>query len=154
MPAESLIPADPAARKRALRGVLVTGSLDLLGIFFFWETLTDLLTLHTAAPQLAADAIRNRVFLLAAGDVVVAMSVAAMLTAASYRTLQSNQFPPPGMKLLRATKLRTGLQAKRIAVLCFLSAVCIALLGMGTAASLAWSVWDIPDSPREDAVPA
>jgi hypothetical protein len=56
MPAEALIPADPAARKRALRGVLVTGSLGLLGIFFFWETLTDLLALHTAAPQLAADA--------------------------------------------------------------------------------------------------
>ncbi len=149
MPVESIIPTDPAARKRTIIAVIVTGSLGLIGVFSFWDSLTDLLALHTAAPQLAASDIRNLMCILAACDLLVATSVAGMLTAASFRTFTSKQFPPPGTQLIRATTLRTGDQAKGIAVLCLLCALFVAALGIGTAASLVWNVWDIPDSPRE-----
>jgi hypothetical protein len=114
--------------------------------------LTELLTLHPEVPWFTAEKLRNLVFILAACDLALTMSAAGILLLVSFRVLQSKQFPPPGLKMIRATKVRTGLPAKGIAVLCLLCALVVAMLGIGTAASLVWSVWDIPDSPREGAV--
>ena len=122
---------DPARKEGRGRAVviifliLVVGGMLIHGLTGYLEGLKNIAGDN---PELAFAKLRrfSSIFLLI--NAIITFLFAAYLTLIGWRTWKNEQFPPPGVKLIRSTKVHTGSHAKAIAVI----SVIVALLMMST----------------------
>jgi len=124
-----IIPADPKARRVALALVLaglVAGGTAVLWLNRYQD---DLLRLaRKDRPVAVAKALRlaNAVALAGGAGLVAAGVWFAVL---GRRICSAGRFPPPGMRVVRDTPVRTGAAARRLAALATAAAVLLILCG-------------------------
>jgi hypothetical protein len=112
-----IIPADKKYRKKAAFGLLVFLLISLACVqALVWEFKGIEALAETDGGE-ALGKIRKLVTALSAANAVVSVALALWFFALAYRILESGQYPPPGMRVFRDTRLRTGRQARAGAAL-------------------------------------
>jgi hypothetical protein len=137
---EPFLSADRALRKQVLLWSLVAAVLGLAIIRYVALYLDDLTALQLTDPHLTAEKYAQLVLLLAASNALVSCGLGGVLIYFSSRVLRSRQFPPPGMKVLWDTHLRTGSEAKFIAVTALAIASILIVAGLWLSLKMAWFV--------------
>jgi len=155
---ETVIPADTRLRTQVIVWGTCTLVLGLACILYLNTYLDALTALHTAAPQLAAEQIQRLFFLLAIGIALLTGLLAGIVSYLAVRVLKAGQYPPPGMRVIRDTKLKTGREAKFTAIIAMTLTALALLCGIGLSGMLLWASHDLGReyrSPRlEAAVPS
>jgi hypothetical protein len=146
---DTIVHLNPRLRKQALFwGILiaVVGAGSIIALVVTQEHLN---ASPQIAPQPMAGHMRYLLFLAEAGIMVPVLSLTGMLSYLASKIWRSGQYPPPGMQVLRDTKIRTGRAARNMAGICLLLAVVVVLCGIGMGLTMAWllSEPDHPSSP-------
>jgi len=113
---QDIVPADKEFRKRFIIFLVLIVIVFVVTILSMKSHLDQIAQLAQGNPDLAA---KKVMFLLrwwlGLGSLpILGLAVYQILLAG--RVLKSGQFPPPGMKLIRDTKIRTGGKAKKVAI--------------------------------------
>ena len=126
-----IIPADPNARAFTLGislTILFLGALALWWLKGYEKQLVDLAEVDRPA-AIAKTLQLVDIVVVAGGIGLVAAGI--WFGALGHRTVKSGRFPPPGMRVIRDTSVRTGARAHVTATVIFLIAAL--LVAMGTA---------------------
>ncbi len=125
-------PADPRFRKRFLIATILIMLLIAVGLHGLNEYLLDLHALAKNAQSLAAGkamlAVRIVLGLVFAGGTVLGLQLART----SWRTIESERFPPPGARMVSDTRIRRGRDARRQGWMGLIMAILILLLTLAT----------------------
>ncbi len=113
---QAIARADKEFRKRFIIFLVLIAIVFAVAILSTKSYLDQIGQLAPGNPDLAAQKV---MFLfkwwLGLGSLpILGLAVYQMLLA--WRVLKSGQFPPPGMRLVRDTKIRTGRKAKKVAI--------------------------------------
>jgi uncharacterized protein YpmB len=125
---QDIVRADKEFRKRSIIFLVIIIIVFIVAILSMKSYLDQVAQLAQGNPDLAA---KKVMFLLrwwlGLGSLpILGLAVYQILLAG--RVLKSGQFPPPGMKLIRDTKIRTGRKAKKVALfLIVLSSIIIVI---------------------------
>jgi low temperature requirement protein LtrA len=125
---QDIVRADKEFRKRFIIFLVLIVIVFVITILSMKSYLDQIAQLAQGNPDLAA---KKVMFLLrwwlGFGSLpILGLAVYQILLAG--RVLKSGQFPPPGMKLVRDTKIRTGRKAKKVAIsLIVLSSIIIVI---------------------------
>ena len=110
--AEEIVRADPGLRRKTL--IMTVGGL-LLGLLLLYYLQIYLSGLEDLAREFPQQAVDRFLKVCRFAGVAMAIGFAAFglyLFRISLFTLRSEQFPPPGFRVIRDTKLLTGERAK------------------------------------------
>jgi hypothetical protein len=125
---QDIVPADKEFRKRFIIFLVLIVIVFAVTILSMKSYLDQMAQLTRENPDLAA---KKAMFLLkwwmGLGSLpILGLAVYQILLAR--RVLKSGQFPPPGMKVVRDTKIKTGGKAKKVALsLIVLSSIIIVI---------------------------
>src|SRR5512132_264877 len=108
--------ADKRLRLKTLCAATLVAALGLIGLSCLTSYLDSLTVLQRTDPQQAAAHYAHLLLLLALSTVVVACAAGGALSFLCWQVLRARQFPPPGIPLLWNTHVRTGSQARRLAI--------------------------------------
>ena len=111
-----LIPADKVLRKKVILFLLVVILASIVLEPHFKAYMHQVSQLSKKDPELALE---KTMLLLKWSLRLVFLSLLGMgvyLIVLARRTFRSGQYPPPGMRVIRDTRLRTGNQANRAAI--------------------------------------
>ena len=125
---DEIIPADKGLRKKAI--ILIIGIVLAAMILgpYFKGYLADLRLEGEARPELAySKMITLMKWVLGSAALGITLTGVYLLVIA-FRALKAGRYPPPGMKVIRDTRIKTGRQAKIMAYLLIFNAVAITLL--------------------------
>lgn len=138
-PVNQVLLADKKLRRVVLAIVLVFGVLGLAAIHLVGEYLQGIQELAKESPEEALQQFGQflRVFLAIGSVSLLAISIS--IGRFSLRALQTNQFPPPGTRVIRDTTVEQGARARKTALL---GLVLAAMLGAGSVL-LPWQGWSI-----------
>ena len=123
-----VVPADKNLRKKFIIFLGLTMIAVLLIVPYFNDYIEQIKQISKENPELA---FKKSMFMLKLTLGIV--SFLLLMTGVYFiilarRTFKSGQYPPPGMRMIRKTKLRTGTQAKKAALsLIVLSCILIIL---------------------------
>ena len=111
-----LIPADKVLRKKVILFLLIVVLTALVLEPHFKAYMDQMSQLSKADPNLALE--KTMLLLKWSLRVVFAalVGMGAYLILLARRTLRAGRYPPPGMRVIRETRLRTGNQAKKAAL--------------------------------------
>ena len=137
---ETILPADHSLRRQTFLWGVLLAVLGIVGIRYLASYLDGLTALQLTDPQRAAEKYTRLLLLLAAGDALIACSLGGVLIYFSCRVLRSGQFPPPGMRVIQDTRLRTGSGARFVAVAALALAGVIVVAGLWVSARMVWAV--------------
>lgn len=129
-----ILPADKTLRTKTLCWSALLIVLGLVGIWSLMVYLDELAALQAIDPQLPAERYSRLLFLFGIASVLIASTAGGLLGFIFCKALRAEQFPPPGIRLLWDTRLRTGQEARRIALAGLAVAVVIVLSGIGFGA--------------------
>jgi len=117
MPADTptIIPADRAYRRQVLLVVLPLALLCTAGLLALLGRFRELASLAEVDAAAALAGLRRLVGAVSAGNAGVSLALCAWLGRLCYRTYTCERYPPPGVRVLRDTRLRTGRDARRMA---------------------------------------
>ncbi len=122
--------ADKNLRTKTLRWAALLAILGLTGIWSLIVYLDELTALQAVNPQPTAEKYSRLLFFFGVANMLIASGVGGTLGFIFYKALRAEQFPPPGIKLMWDTKLRTGKEARRIAIACVAIAMVLILCGI------------------------
>src|SRR5437667_10339293 len=109
-------PADKTLQLQLLCGVVLLAGLGLVGIRSLALYLDSLTALQAVDPQRAAERYARLLFLVGVANVPIACGAGGILGFICYKTLRTEQFPPPGIRLPWSTHTQTGKEARRLAI--------------------------------------
>ncbi len=128
MKIDEIIPADKGLRKKTI--ILVIGivlAAMILGPYVSGY-LADLRQEGVERPELAnPKMITLMKWVLGSAALLITLTGAYLLVIA-FRALKAGRYPPPGMKVIKDTQVKTGRQAKIMAYLLIFNSVAITLL--------------------------
>jgi len=125
---QDIVPADKSLRKKFIIFFVLFTIAVLLIVPYFNDYIEQIKQISKENPELA---FKKSMFMLKLTLGIV--SFLLLMTGVYFiilarRTFKSGQYPPPGMRMIRETKLRTGTQAKKAALsLIVLSCILIIL---------------------------
>ena len=125
---QDIIPADKEFRKRFIIFLVLIVIVFVISILSMKSYLDQMAQLTRGNPDLAVKKVMVLLkWWLGLGSLpILGLAVYQILLAR--RVLKSGQFPPPGMKVVRDTRMRTGGKAKKAAItLIVLSSVVMAI---------------------------
>ncbi len=122
-PNEDIVVADKSARKRFLIAlVLITAAAAVL-TYYLSQHIERLKILAAADPDLAMHGLVRLMRIVLLAGVLLACLVGASLIRTALRTLRAGRFPPPGMRVIRDTRVVTGARARIQAITLMVVAV-------------------------------
>ncbi len=128
---EEIIPADKGLRKKAI--ILIIGIVLAAVILgpYIKGYLADLRQEGVERPESAYPKMITLVkWVLGSAALGITLTGVYLLVIA-FRALKAGRYPPPGMKVIKDTRIKTGRQAKAMAyLLVFNSAAIILLIGL------------------------
>jgi hypothetical protein len=113
---QDIVPADKELRKKFIIFIVLVTILAILIEPYVKGYIEQIEKLSPKDPELA---FKKSMFILkiALGFVsILLLSMGVYLVLLSRKILRSGQYPPPGMRVIRDTRLRTGGQARRTAI--------------------------------------
>ncbi len=113
---QDVVPADKELRKKIIIFIVLVTIVVIVTEPYIKGYLDQIEQLSQKDPQLA---FKKSMFILkvALGFVsLLLLSMGVYFVLLARKTLRSGQYPPPGMRVIRDTRLRTGAQAKRVAI--------------------------------------
>ena len=125
---DEIIPADKGLRKRTI--ILVIGIVLVAMVVgpYVNSYLADLRQEGEARPELAyPKMITLMKWVLGSAALLITLTGVYLLVIA-LRALKAGRYPPPGMKVIKDTRVKTGRQAKIMAYLLIFNSVAITLL--------------------------
>jgi hypothetical protein len=125
--------ADPRARRAALI-VVAIGTLGGAGLILLFETYRTDVAAWIAADDRRIRLVIAALVLLTAGP---ALAMAAYLWRLGHRTIESDRYPPPGLRVVRDTRVVIGPAARRVGRVVQVAASVLA----GGGVLLAVSLW-------------
>jgi len=126
---QTVIPADKKLRNKIILFLVLIAVALILSESYFKDYLEQIEQQSEKDPDLA---FRKILFLFKLCVGVVSLLLLGMggyLILLARRTSKSGQYPPPGMKVIRDTRLRTGDKAKSITTLMMVSSAILILFG-------------------------
>lgn len=133
MPDLSVIPADPRLRRRAMLTTVCLSIAGAIGLWLLYRYLRNTRSLDSAALDVATVRLLWIVRLAAAVSVACLVGLGLWMMRLGRRVLRAGEYPPPGAKVVKTTRVRTGPRARVIGNLLLLSATIVAVLGsLGT----------------------
>jgi hypothetical protein len=136
-----IISADTAYRRKVLLGLLLIFLGCAACLYALHGALHEMERLAGTEPEAALEDIRSLVTAVSVANAFLSAVFCAWFGWLAYRTYTSGQYPPPGTRVLRDTKLRTGRGARMIAV----QQVAVALVILSTN-GIMWYLHRIVDS--------
>jgi heme/copper-type cytochrome/quinol oxidase subunit 2 len=125
---QDIIPADKELRKKIIIFIVFVTIVAIVTEPYIKGYLDQIEQLSKKDPELA---FKKSMFILKVALGFVSLSLLSMgvyFVLLARKTLRSGQYPPPGMRVIRNTRLRTGTQAQRAAIsLIVLSCILIIL---------------------------
>ena len=124
---QDIIPADKELRKKFIIFIVLVTIVAIIIEPYIKGYLDQIEQLSSKDPEIA---FKKSMFILkvALGLVsLLLLSMGVYFVLLARKTLRSGQYPPPGMRVIRDTRLRTGTQAKRVAI-SFIVLSCILIL--------------------------
>jgi hypothetical protein len=125
---DEIIPADKGLRKRTI--ILVIGIVLAAMVVGYYVNgyLADLRQEGVERPELAyPKMITLMKWVLGSAALLITLTGVYLLVIA-FRALKAGRYPPPGMKVIKDTRVKTGGQAKIMAYLLIFNSVAITLL--------------------------
>ena len=131
-----IIAADLRLRRRVLLSIVL---MVVMGGLVLWRLdayLDALVILKKTDPHGVAQHVSRLLLLLAACTALLTVSLAGVLSYMALQVLSSGQYPPPGMRVIRDTQLRTGSRATALAQVGLVLAAAVLLCGLGASVVL------------------
>jgi hypothetical protein len=122
-----IVPADKELRKKFIIFIVSVTILAIIIEPYIKGYLEQIEQLSSKDPELA---FKKSMFILkvALGLVsLLLLSMGVYFILLARKTLRSGQYPPPGMKVIRETRIRTGTQTKRVTI-SFIALSCILIV--------------------------
>lgn len=111
----TIIPPDRAYRRRVFWAVLPLMLLCAAGLWELLGRFQELKALAETDLPAALRALRRLVAAASVANGAVSLLLCVWFGSLAYRTCTSERYPPPGTRVLRETRLRTGREAFRMA---------------------------------------
>lgn len=118
-------PVNHAARKRVAFLILIASVLGFLIIRSILSYFEELKILADHDPELAFIKLKRFSSILLIVNAVATSVFAFYFMSMGWRTWKSVQFPPPGTRVLRASRIQVSTRAKIIALICLFLALLI-----------------------------
>ena len=130
-----IVRADRATRRRAIGWALLAVLAGTACLLFLTSVLAELDGLAEHSPELATARAATILQVALAIGVGFALLAAGWIARLSTRILEAGQYPLPGARLTRDTRLRRGSAARRVAWLGFVCAAVLVLAATGLLAT-------------------
>ena len=133
--------ADPRARKRVIFIILTIVLGGSAYLYWFTGFLQDMERLSETEWEAAFGKLWPLLLVTTASLLGLSTALASILTYLAVRVYRTAQYPPPGIRMLWDTPLRTGREARR-------AALCMLLLAVGPIAygvGMTWFLWHTPE---------
>ena len=134
-----LIPADPLLRTRAVLCAVLTLALGFGALVYTQAYFDSMLELRAIYPRMAAAGLKQLYQVWAVGSGLLLGGLAGLLASFAVRVLRSGRVPPPGMRVVWTTRLRTGTSASLIAGASLALAVGLLVCGL----LLGYQLWTL-----------
>lgn len=105
-----ILPADKKFKKQVIITLLITLPCCFVMFYLFSEYILYLLNSYNGIILITK--INHLLFWIAIAIAVISSSLATYLILRAVKIFKSKQFPPPGMRVIRDTKIYTGKRAK------------------------------------------
>ncbi len=120
-----IVPADREYRLKVLVGLLFFALCCGVCFWALYGAFRGIETLAETKPAAALEELRGLVTVVSMVNALLSSVFCAWFAVRAYRTYTSERYPPPGTRVLRDTKLRTGRDARMMAVLQVVTALVI-----------------------------
>jgi hypothetical protein len=128
---DEIIPADRGLRKKTIILILGIVLAAMIAGPYLTSYLADLRLEGEARPELAYPKMITLFIWFLGSAVLLTTLTGVYLLVIAFRALKAGRYPPPGMKVIKDTRIKTGRQAKTMAyLLIFNSAAIILLIGL------------------------
>jgi len=120
---EHIIPVDKKLRKQTLIGLLL---LILIGAFLIQAILAhfeEIKSLAITNPDLSVLKVKEFVCWVIILNAILSLAFCVYFVSIAIRILKSKRYPPPGMRVIKDTRLQTGKKAKAMAIVQIIMAV-------------------------------
>lgn len=107
-----ILEADPAYRRKMVLALIVLAVLGGAALIITKSVLDGIEALAAVDPDAAIQKIKRLIVGIIAVNAVLSSVFGLYFVLLAVRVFRSGQFPPPGMKVIRDTLLRTGKKAK------------------------------------------
>jgi len=137
----TLVHADPRLRKRAIVVALMTALVGIVYLYWLNGFLDNVEILSVTDWEAAVEKLWPILLVTMAAVLCSAVAVAGILAYLAVRVYHTGQYPPPGIRVIWNTPLRTGRAAT-------VAATCILLLAVATivyGALMIHILWRAPD---------
>ena len=125
---DEIIPADKGLRKKTVIGIIGIVLAAMVVGPYVNGYLADLRQEGVERPELATlKMISLMKWVLGSAALLITLTGVYLLVIA-FRALKAGRYPPPGMKVIKDTRVKTGRQAKIMAYLLIFNSVAITLL--------------------------
>ncbi len=122
---ERRLPGDSLARTRLLLMGVLIATLGLAAVIYSEAYFNTMMQLRATKPRIAAAGIKQLYQVLAGCNLLLGMFLTGVLATFSFQVLGSAQVPPPGMRVAFSTKVRTGKNARKIAIISLVLAIAV-----------------------------
>lgn len=133
----ALVYADPRLRKRAIIVILTTALVGVLYLYWLSGFLHEVELLSMTDWKAAIEKLWPPLLATIVAVLCSSGAVAGILTYLAVRVYRTGQYPPPGIRVLWDTPLRTGRAATVAATLILILAVAAIVYGALTI----WLIW-------------
>ena len=107
-----ILEADPAYRRKMVLALIVLAVLGGAALILTKSVLDGIEALAAVDPDAAIQKIKGLIVGIIAVNAVLSSVFGLWFVLLAVRVFRSGQFPPPGMKVVRDTPIRTGKKAK------------------------------------------
>lgn len=136
---DPIVAADPKARRQVLIALTISIVVGLIALKLLHSYLNGLLVLVGEDEEAATTQAVRLISILAALGALSFLGMGWWFWRLARRIRRSDQYPPPGAKVLRDTPLLTGPRAWTVATKAKLAAFFCSTLGVGVF----WFLWSI-----------
>jgi hypothetical protein len=112
-----ILEADPAYRRKMVLALIVLAVLCGAALILTKSVLDGIEALAAVDPNAAIQKIKGLIVGIIAINAVLSSVFGLYFVLLAIRVFRSDQFPPPGMKVVRDTVLRTGKKARTAGVI-------------------------------------
>lgn len=120
-----IVPADPVFRRRVMGAIMVLGLLGAAAIFALHHALQGVAQAADGDLHAAIEKVRYLQYVFLTVNACISVPLAAWCARAGWSTWHHARFPPPGMRVLRDTPVRTGPYARLAAAAQWLVAIAV-----------------------------